>query len=92
MVQLPPTSRCLPQCPENFLWKLKAESRSSWRSGYGFSHEKTTHHFHLLADRGAIEIRSNEPADADDNSLTLHAHVANYFRLPRRPQTRLHFS
>jgi hypothetical protein len=32
--------------------------------GMGFSHEKTTHHFHLLADGGAIEIQSNEPADA----------------------------
>jgi len=31
--------------------------------GMGFSHEKTTHHFHLLPDGGAIEIRSNELAD-----------------------------
>jgi hypothetical protein len=30
----------------------------------GFSHEKTTHHFHLLADGGAIEIQSNEPTDS----------------------------
>ena len=32
--------------------------------GMGFSHEKTTHHFYLRADGGAIEIQSNEPADA----------------------------
>jgi hypothetical protein len=32
--------------------------------GMGFSHKKTTHHFHLLADGGAIEIQSNEPTDA----------------------------
>jgi predicted Zn-dependent protease len=32
--------------------------------GMGFSHEKTTHHFHPLADGGAIEIQSNEPTDA----------------------------
>jgi hypothetical protein len=32
--------------------------------GMGFSHEKTTHHFHLVADGGAIEIHSNEPTDA----------------------------
>ena len=32
--------------------------------GMGFSHEKTAHHFHLLADGGAIEIHSNEPTDA----------------------------
>ena len=32
--------------------------------GMGFSHEKTTHHFHLLADGGSIEIQSNESTDA----------------------------
>ena len=32
--------------------------------GMGFSHEKTTHHFHLLADGGAIEIESNGSTDA----------------------------
>ena len=32
--------------------------------GMGFSHEKTTHHFHLLADGAAIEIESNGPTDA----------------------------
>jgi hypothetical protein len=32
--------------------------------GMGFSHERTTHHFHLLADGGAIEIESNGRADA----------------------------
>ena len=32
--------------------------------GMGFSHKKTFHHFHLLADGGAIEIQSNEPNDA----------------------------
>src|SRR6476646_8808735 len=32
--------------------------------GMGFSHEKTTHHFHLLADGGAIEIQNNAPTDA----------------------------
>jgi hypothetical protein len=32
--------------------------------GMGFSHEKTTHHFHLFVDGGAVEIQSNDPADA----------------------------
>jgi hypothetical protein len=32
--------------------------------GMGFRHQKTTHHFHLLADGGAIEIRSNAATDA----------------------------
>jgi hypothetical protein len=33
--------------------------------GMGFSHEKTTHHFHLFTDGGSIEIASNDAADAD---------------------------
>jgi hypothetical protein len=33
--------------------------------GMGFSHEKTTHHFHLFNDGGSIEIASNDAADAD---------------------------
>jgi hypothetical protein len=31
----------------------------------GFSHEKTTHHFRLLKDGGAIEVSSNDPKDTD---------------------------
>jgi hypothetical protein len=31
----------------------------------GFSHEKTTHHFHLFTDGGSIEIASNDPTDTD---------------------------
>jgi hypothetical protein len=30
----------------------------------GFSHEKTTHHFRLLRDGGAIEVEANDPKDA----------------------------
>jgi hypothetical protein len=33
--------------------------------GMGFSHERTTHHFHLFTDGGSIEIASNDAADAD---------------------------
>jgi hypothetical protein len=32
--------------------------------GMGFSHEKTTHHFHLFVDGGAIEIQNNDATDA----------------------------
>ena len=31
----------------------------------GFSHEKTTHHFHLFTDGGSIEITSNDPNDTE---------------------------
>ena len=43
--------------------------------GMGFSHEKTTHHFHLLADGGTIEIKSNEPTDADSQEA-IRQHLA----------------
>jgi hypothetical protein len=42
--------------------------------GMCFSHEKTTHHFHLLADGGAIEIQSNEPTDAATQE-GIHQHL-----------------
>jgi len=31
--------------------------------GMGFSHERTTHHFHLFTNGGSIEIASNDAAD-----------------------------
>jgi hypothetical protein len=43
--------------------------------GMGFSHEKTTHHFHLLADGGGIEIQSNEPTDAGSREA-IRQHLA----------------
>src|ERR1700685_4080530 len=32
----------------------------------GFPHDKTTHHFRLLPDGGAIEVTVNDAKDADD--------------------------
>jgi hypothetical protein len=46
--------------PKNHLAGVNARGDQ----GMGLSHEKTTHHFHLLADGGAIEIESNGPTDA----------------------------
>jgi hypothetical protein len=46
--------------PENHFAGVNARGDQ----GMGFSHEKATHHFHLLADGGAIEIQSSEPTDA----------------------------
>jgi hypothetical protein len=43
--------------------------------GMGFSHEKTTHHFRLLADGGAIEIQSNEPTDSA-TQVAIRSHLA----------------
>jgi len=48
----------------------------------GFPHDKTTHHFRILADGGAIELTANDPADtADINAIREHlSHIAMMFR------------
>src|SRR5258708_8935498 len=40
----------------------------------GFSHEKTTHHFRLLKDGGAIKVSSNDPKDTDSRDQ-IRAHL-----------------
>jgi hypothetical protein len=47
----------------------------------GFSHEKTTHHFRLYADGGAIEAQANDAQDtASRDAIRAHlAHIAIMF-------------
>jgi hypothetical protein len=47
----------------------------------GFSHEKTTHHFRLYPDGGAIEVTANDPKDAESRSqIQMHlAHITTKF-------------
>jgi hypothetical protein len=47
----------------------------------GFSHEKTTHHFRLYADGGAIEVTANDPNDTEsrDQIRTHLSHIAGMF-------------
>jgi hypothetical protein len=47
----------------------------------GFSHEKTTHHFRLFADGGAIEVTANDSQDATsrDQIRTHLSHIAQMF-------------
>ena len=47
----------------------------------GFSHEKTTHHFRLYADGGAIEVEANDPQDAENrDAVRSHfTHIAKIF-------------
>ena len=49
--------------------------------GMGFSQEKTTHHFRLLQDGGAIEVSANDPKDAASrDQIRAHlAHIAQMF-------------
>jgi len=47
----------------------------------GFSQEKTTHHFRLYADGGAIEVTANDAKDAESrDQIRMHlSHIAGMF-------------
>src|SRR5450759_3416325 len=47
----------------------------------GFSHEKTTHHFRLFKDGGAIEVEANDANDdASRDQIRQHlSHIAKMF-------------
>jgi hypothetical protein len=47
----------------------------------GFSHEKTTHHFRLYKDGGAIEVTANDAKDAESrDQIQMHlSHIAGMF-------------
>jgi hypothetical protein len=47
----------------------------------GFPHEKTTHHFRLFADGGAIEVEANDSADtANRDKIRQHlGHISQMF-------------
>ena len=48
----------------------------------GFSHEKTTHHFRLTRDGGAIEVTANDPDHvASQEQIRIHlSHIAKLFK------------
>jgi hypothetical protein len=48
----------------------------------GFSHDKTTHHFRLFADGGAIEVIANDPEDKDSLAeIRMHlGHLTSMFK------------
>jgi hypothetical protein len=47
----------------------------------GFSHEKTTHHFRMFADGGAIEVQASDPKDVTSREqIRKHlAHIVTMF-------------
>ncbi len=47
----------------------------------GFSHEKTTHHFFLYRDGGAIQVTDNDPKDTESrDEVQMHlGHIAMMF-------------
>ncbi len=46
----------------------------------GFSHEKTTHHFYLYPDGGAIQVEANDPHDAESRDQ-IHAHLPHIAKM-----------
>lgn len=48
----------------------------------GFSHQKTTHHFRLTSEGGAIEVTANDPDDAaSQEQIRTHlSHIAKLFK------------
>ena len=62
----------------------------------GFSHQKTKHTFRLFADGGAVEVRANDPADAE-SVAAIRAHLKEIaadfargdFEKPRRIHARV---
>jgi hypothetical protein len=47
----------------------------------GFSHERTTHHFRLYSEGGAIEVTANDPKDTSSrDQIRMHlSHIAGMF-------------
>lgn len=58
-----------------------AEVNKRGDKAMGFSHEKTTHHFRLFKDGGAIEVNANQAKDIESlNQIRMHlAHIAQMF-------------
>lgn len=82
-----PAAQASLMCPAHYQQKPAAEEghhQSVVRRGdevMGFSHEKTTHHFRLYPDGGAIEAEANDPKDsASRDEIRSHfSHIAKLF-------------
>ena len=46
----------------------------------GFPHDKTTHHFRLYADGGAIEVTAND-SNASDNTQAIQSHLKHIVKM-----------
>ena len=54
----------------------QAEVETHGDEAMGFPHDKTTHHFRLLPDGGAIEVTVNDGKDTQDVQA-IHSHLAH---------------
>ncbi len=79
-----PMEKCQ-KCPMHDQHAAASHDETVQKNGdqaMGFPHDKTTHHFRIQADGGAIEVTANDPADAaDTNAIREHlSHIAMMFR------------
>jgi len=58
------TAQDMQSCPMHKQHQAEVEKHGD--EAMGFSHDKTTHHFHLSPDGGTIEVISNDSKDAKD--------------------------
>jgi hypothetical protein len=75
-----PSSSSMADCP--MMKDSAAAMNTHGDKAMGFSHEKTTHHFSLAADGGAIEVLANDPSDeATRQQIRGHlGHIAQMFQ------------
>jgi hypothetical protein len=70
------TAQDMKSCPMH-----KADVEKHGNEAMGFPHDKTTHHFRLSPDGGAIEVMVNDAKDVDDlQAIRMHLkHIAAMF-------------
>jgi hypothetical protein len=80
------TAQDMAMCPKHKEHMKEASQRQAdvekhGDQAMGFPHDKTTHHFHLSADGGAIEVTVNDSKDAENlRAIRSHlAHIATQF-------------
>src|SRR5215469_6522594 len=84
-----PAAQGSPMCPMHEQQKPQASPQDQHQEGVvqrgdevmGFSHEKTTHHFRLYGDGGAIEVEANDVKDtANRDQIRSHlGHIVTMF-------------
>jgi hypothetical protein len=61
-------------CPMHDKSMHQSDVESHGDVAMGFPHNKTTHHFRLISDGGAIEVTVNDPKDAE-NLTAIRGHL-----------------
>ena len=62
-------------------WRHQADVEKHGDEAMGFSHDKTTYHFRLYSDEGAIEVTANDSKDSQSTqAIRSHlTHIATMF-------------